>query len=216
MAGGKLKFEIVGVVNDSKYRSLRSPIGPTFYRCGVDPEEFVLSVRTRTPPEAIITPVRRILASLDPGVPFLEVHTMSEEVDNSIAGERMTAALASLFGGIAALLIGVGLYGLLAYTVMQRTREIGIRMALGAKRHDVTGMVLRDAVVMVAVGLAAGIPIALWARTFAASIIEGLPASGFLPVALASMGIVAVALVASYIPARRATKVDPIVALRYE
>ena len=130
-------YEIIGVVSDSKYRSLRAPIVPVFYTCETDFDQFVLNVRTRTRPGAIIEPVRKTLASLDPGLPFLEVHTLAEEADISMAGERITAALASLFGGIAALLVGVGIYGLLAYVVTQRRREIGIRMALGAQPSQI-------------------------------------------------------------------------------
>jgi predicted permease len=216
VAGGKLKFEIVGVVNDSKYRSLRSPIGPTFYRCGADPEEFVLSVRTRTSPAAIITPVRRILAALDPGVPFLEVHTMSEEVDNSIAGERMTAALASLFGGIAALLVGVGIYGLLAYVVMQRRREIGIRMALGAQPTQIGKLIAGSTLIMTTTGIVIGLGAAFAAGHAIQSLLYGIspqdPES--LIAAIIFVGLTSAA--GTILPVIRATRVDPMVALRYE
>src|SRR5208282_4536111 len=107
------------------------------------------------------------------------------------------------------ILAAIGLYGLLAYTAARRTKEIGVRMALGATRGNVTWMVLREALVMVSAGLAAGIPVALWARKFAASLIEGLPPSSVLPISFAALGVIAVALAATYIPARRATKVDP-------
>ncbi len=160
------EYEIIGVVNDSKYRSLRAPVVPTFYTPEINPEEFVLNVRTRMRPEAIIAPVRKTLASLDPSVPFLEIHTLAEEVDNSIAGERMTAALASLFGGIATLLVGVGIYGLLAYMVMQRQKEIGIRMALGAQRDDILKLVVGQGFILTLAGLGIGVLGSLAATRF--------------------------------------------------
>ena len=150
-------YEIIGVVSDAKYRSLRAPVVPIFYTCETDFDQFVLNVRTRTRPEAIIAPVRKTLASLDPGLPFLEVHTLAEEADISMAGERITAALASLFGGIAALLVGVGIYGLLAYVVAQRRREIGIRMALGAQPSQIGKLIARQTLVMTAAGIIAGL-----------------------------------------------------------
>ena len=151
------KDEIVGVVSDSKYRSLRAPVVPVFYECETDFDQFVLNVRTRTRPAAIIEPVRKTLASLDPGLPFLEVHTMAEEADISMASERITAALASLFGGIAALLAGVGIYGLLAYVVRQRRREIGIRMALGALPADIGKLIAGQTLAMTAAGIILGL-----------------------------------------------------------
>jgi ABC-type antimicrobial peptide transport system permease subunit len=144
------------------------------------------------------------------------VTTMSEQVDAAIVPERLVAMLSGSFGTLGLMLAAIGLYGLLAYTAARRTKEIGVRMALGATRGNVTWMVLRETLVMVSAGLAAGIPIALWARKFAASLIEGLPPSSVLPISFAILGVIAVALAASYIPARRATKVDPMVALRYE
>jgi predicted permease len=156
--------EIVGVVSDAKYRSLREPIPPTFYSVvewGYG--SFVLNVRTRVRPESIFEPVRKALAATDPSVAFLEIHTLADEVDASTASERLTAALASIFGAIAALLVGVGIYGLLAYAVAQRKREIGIRMALGARLADIRGLIGRQVCLMVACGVAAGILGALMA-----------------------------------------------------
>ncbi len=150
-------YEIIGVVSDSKYRSLRAPVVPTFYTCETDFDQFVLNVRTGTRPEAIIAPVRKTLASLDPGLPFLEVHTLAEEAEISMTGERVTAALASLFGGIAALLVGVGIYGLLAYVVTQRRREIGIRMALGAQPTHIGKLVAVQTLAMMTAGIISGL-----------------------------------------------------------
>jgi ABC-type antimicrobial peptide transport system permease subunit len=141
---------------------------------------------------------------------------MSDQVDAAVVPERLVAMLSGSFGALGSLLAAIGLHGLLAYTAARRTKEIGVRTALGATRGDVAWLVLRDALVMVSVGLAAGIPVALWARKFAASLIEGLPTSSALTISLAAVGMIVVALVATYIPARRATRVDPMVALRYE
>ena len=137
-------------------------------------------------------------------------------MDASIVPERVVAILSGSFGVLGSLLAALGLYGLLAYTVARRTNEIGIRMALGASRGNVARMVLRDALGMVSAGLAIGVPIAFWARSLAASLIEGLPVKSAVPLVFGAVGMIAVGLLASYIPARRATKVDPVVALRHE
>jgi ABC-type antimicrobial peptide transport system permease subunit len=176
--------------------------------------DFIL--RTSIPPDELTGAVRRSVAGILKGVQVDRVTTMAEQVDASIVPERLIAMLSGSFGTLGLILAAIGLYGLLAYIAARRTKEIGVRMALGATRGDVTWMVLRDALVMVSAGLAAGIPIALWARKFAASLILGLPPSSVLPISFAALGVVAVALAASYIPARRATKVDPMEALRYE
>src|SRR5579863_9608922 len=126
---------------------------PLIYFRGAGFGSFVLNVRTRMLPESILEPVRKTLASLDPGLPFLEVHTLSEEVGDSAAIEQLTAVLASVFGGLAALLAGVGMYGLLAYAVMQRRGEISIRMALGAEALDIVGLTVRQTIEMAAGGV---------------------------------------------------------------
>ncbi len=140
-------FEIAGVVNDAHYRSLREPVPPTFFQV-LAGGNFILYVRTHRRPESLIQPVRQAFTALDPALPFTEVHTLSEEVDDSAAPERLTAILASIFGLFAALLAAVGLYGLLAYAVAQRQREIGIRMALGALPRSIAKLVGGQALVL--------------------------------------------------------------------
>ena len=209
-------YEIVGVVSDSKYRSLRAPIVPVFYTCETDFDQFVLNVRTRTRPDAIIAPVRKTLASLDPGLPFLEVHTLAEEADISMAGERITAALASLFGGIAALLVGVGIYGLLAYVVAQRRREIGIRMALGAQPSQIGKLIARQTLVMMGTGIIAGLGAAFAAGHAIRSLLYGVSPQDPKSLIAAVIFVALTAAAGTIIPAVRAARVDPMVALRYE
>ena len=142
--------------------------------------------------------------------------TMNEQIDSSIVPQRLIATLSAGFGGLGALLAAIGLYGLLAYTVARRTHEIGVRMALGAAGIDVMRIVLRDALWMVCAGLAIGAPLAFWGERVAASLIPDLPVASALPIVVAAAIMIAVGLVAAYLPARRAMRVDPMVALRYE
>ena len=209
------KFEIIGVVNDAKYRSLREPMTPTYYNLGSD-DFFVLCVRTRMRPETIIQPVRRELAALDPALPFLEIHTLAEEVDASAASERLTATLASLFGLLAAMLAALGIYGLLSYAVAQRRREIGIRMALGARPGDIARMIGRQALAMVLVGVAAGLAAAWEAAPAIRSLLYGVTPSDGMSLGTAAAFVLLVSALATAIPAGRAARVEPASALRDE
>jgi ABC-type antimicrobial peptide transport system permease subunit len=137
-------------------------------------------------------------------------------VDSNIVPERLIASLSGFFGALAAVLAGIGLYGLLAYTVSRRTNEIGVRMALGATAGDVGRLVLRDACGMVGAGLAAGVLLVHWSRPLAGSLIPDLKPESAGPLAAGSAAMFAVALLAAYVPARRAARVDPMVALRHE
>jgi predicted permease len=151
--------EIVGVVSDAKYRSLREPIPPTVYHPVVDGFEsgFILHVRTRENPETMIAPIRELLDSLDPSLPIIEVRTLRQEVDASLWQERLLALLSTVFGAIAALLASIGLYGALDYALKSRTREIGVRMALGAEPQRIAGLFSQQAFVLTANGLALGL-----------------------------------------------------------
>jgi predicted permease len=213
----KGEFEIIGVVSDAKYRSLREPMTPTMYGIwGPSGDLFQLVVRTLGRPESVIEPVRRALASLDPALPFTEINTMSEEIDASIAAERTTAALASVFGAVAAALAAVGIYGLLAYAVAQRRREIGIRMAIGARSADIVRMIGAQTIAMAAAGIALGLVAAFLAAPWIRSLLYGIvPAD---PVSLASAGllVVLVSVAATAIPAARAARIEPAIALREE
>ena len=149
-------------------------------------------------------------------VPIVRIVTMNEQIDASIVPERLIATLSGWFGGLGALLAAVGLYGLLAYTVTRRTHEIGVRMALGATRSDVMGMVLHDALWTVCAGLAFGAPLAFWAKSVAVSLIHGLPANSPVSIVFGGVVMIVLGMVAAYIPTRRAMSFDPMVTLRCE
>jgi predicted permease len=206
-------FTIVGVTADAKYRSLREPMTPTFYSVTLD-SGSVMHVRTRMDPRSIIEPVRRAVAALDPALPIVEIHTMEEEVDASVASERLTAMLAAVFGAVAALLAGAGIYGLLAYAVAQRRRDIGIRMALGAEPGAIGRMIGTQALGMVAIGAAAGIAGALVAGRWIQSLLYQVAPSDALSLGLGAAFVIAISLAASAIPARRAARVEPASTLR--
>jgi ABC-type antimicrobial peptide transport system permease subunit len=164
--------------------------------------------------------VRSAVAGIDPNIPLFGISTQSRLIDEALLQERMFAKLTSLFGVLALTLACVGLYGTLSYAVSRRVREIGIRMALGAERTAVLKMVLRETLLLIAVGVAIGVPMSLLATRLASSFISdvlfGLRAMDASSMASAGGLLFLVALLAGYLPARRATRVDPMVALRYE
>lgn len=210
--------EIAGVVSDAKYRSLREPIPPTVYNPVVDgfDDGFILHVRTRLRPEALIAPVREVLHALDPELPFIEVRTLREEVEASLWQERLLAVLAIIFGGIAALLASIGLYGALDYAVKSRTRELGVRMALGAQPARIVGLMSREVLLLVAGGAAAGLcafaVAGVWIRRVLYEVQPWEPMAVLAVLALIGMVAVIAALPATY----RAVRIDPASALRLE
>ncbi len=214
----KADFEIIGLVGDAKYRSLREPIPPTVYNPAVDgfDSDFVLHVRTQQPPEAIIEPMQQALRSLDPELPFLEVKTLREEVEASLWQERLLAALSSAFGGIAALLASIGLYGALDYAVKCRTREIGVRMALGAQPARIVSLLSHETLLLVAggagLGLCAYAAAAVWLRRVLYDV------RSWEPVAVGSVLLLVglVAVIAAAPAVYRALRIDPASALRAE
>jgi predicted permease len=215
----KQSYEIVGVVGDAKYLDLHEPPPRTVYlgafsEHGVNSHSF--AIHAAGDPAALAGAIRRTVAALLKDVPVENMTTLAAQMDATIVPERLTATLSTLFGALGSLLAAIGIYGLLAYTVARRTNEIGIRMALGATRGGVTRMVLVDALGMAAAGLTIGVPLAFWARTLAASLIAGLPATNAVAIVAGAVAMMAVALAAAYLPAQRASRVDPMVALRYE
>ena len=211
-------YEIVGVVKDTRYFGLREAVEGMIYipswRQGAG--DMTLCLRTTGDPKLLIDAVRRTVRNLDSAIPVSEAVTMDEQVNNQISSERLIATLSSFFGGLALLLAAVGLYGLMAHTATRRTREIGIRMALGARRTNVVWLILRDAVMLVIFGAVIGVPIAIGVTRFVASFLYGLSPQDPLTIGLAVATLALVTAFASFLPARRASKVDPMIALRYE
>lgn len=211
-------YEIVGVVGDARYFELREAVEPMIYlpawRGG--PERKTLCIRTAREDTAVVEAVRRRVTAIDAAIPVLASRTMQEQIDNNVVVERLIATLSSFFGVLALLLVGVGLYGVISYTVSRRTREIGIRMALGAQRSSVLWLVLRDAALLLVCGAAIGIPSALLLTRLIRVFLYGVTAQDPLTLAAGFAILVLVAALASLLPARRATRVQPTTALRYE
>jgi len=206
---------ILGVVSDAKYESLRSEIAPTMY-VPSSGGNTSFEVRTRTNPTAMTASIRSIVSQLDNSLPVFEVHTQTELIDRMLFQERMIAKLSGFFGLLALVLACIGLYGLLSYEVSRRTREIGIRTALGAQQRDVMRLVVGQGIVLSIVGAAVGIGVALGVTRYLKSMLYDVHANDPATIASVAILLLFVALAACYVPARRATRVDPMVALRYE
>jgi predicted permease len=213
--GNRSTGEIIGVVGDTKFRTVRSEIAPTLFGPGVG-TEATFEVRTAVDPRTMVPALRSIISQLDNNLPILSIKTESEQIEASFSQERLIARLSSFFGGLSLLLACIGLYGLLSYEVSRKTREIGVRMALGARPSEVLRFIVRQGIALSAVGAVLGILGALGVTRYLASLLYGV--RPFDPLTFLSVALLLglVALAACYIPARRASRVDPSVALRYE
>jgi predicted permease len=213
------EIEIVGVVKDDHAVSLRDPVARWVYTptaAGLDLDQVTFYVRGRGDERAMAAAARESVKRADAGMPVFDLKTMRVQVDESLFLDRMVAALSACFGLLATLLACVGLYGVMAFTVARRTREIGIRMALGAARVSVLWLVMREAAVLAGIGIALGLPGAWALARVVESQFFGLSAADPTTLACATAALATVTLLAGYLPARRATEVEPVQALRYE
>ncbi|HET6216029.1 MAG TPA: ABC transporter permease [Acidobacteriaceae bacterium] len=218
-AGDKSWYSIVGVVADAKSEDLREAVKPTIYvptEQTVVPAGVTFAVRTAKDAAAEAPAVLHAVAQVDGRLSLSGMKTLNDQMDESLLQERLVASLAGLFGILAVLLASVGLYGVMAYTVSRKTNEIGIRMALGSRRIQIAGLVLREALLMVVAGLLLGIPAALATGRLMRSQLYGLGPYDPMTVLFAVGLMTVVAVLACYLPATRAMRVDPMAALRYE
>jgi predicted permease len=217
------EIEIVGLARDAKYTSQRAEIQPTVYQSWrqslLRVDAVVFEVRTAGDPASLTAPIRAAMHEVESNLPLSNVRTQVQQADQTLSMERMFAKLLTLFGVIAQLLAAIGLYGVMAYGVSQRTQEIGIRMALGADRRRVLMMIVRQGMILTVVGIAIGLGGAFVLMKYLESLTDllfGVEARDPATFVLIAVLLGAVALLASLVPARRATKVDPLTALRYE
>jgi predicted permease len=217
--GTATDMEIVGVVKDIKYTSLRDEVPIQMFIPFLASRfvgEMTVYVRTMLPADQLVGLARERVRALDPNLPLYSVRTMQERVTDSLVVERLVAGLSAAFGFLATLLASIGLYGVMAYNVTRRTREIGVRMALGAFGGDVIWLVLREALVLLGAGFVVGLPATLLLARYAQSQLFGVHFADPLTLGLALGSLAIAATLAGFIPARRASRVDPIRALRYE
>jgi ABC-type antimicrobial peptide transport system permease subunit len=211
-------MEIVGVIRDTKYNSVREPAPVTMY---VPYEQtratgMTVELRTAGDPLTLVNSVREAVRQVDANLPVADISTQSEQIETRLLQERLFAQACVLFGVLAGALAAIGLFGVMSYNVSRRTNEIGVRMALGAEGVRVVWMILRQTGVLLCIGLAIGLPAAAIAARLVASQLFALSAMDTLSFTLAVGVLLVVGLIAGLVPARRATKVSPIVALRAE
>ncbi len=219
-SGNPAEMIVVGVAADAKYNDLREKALPRIYAPLANPmwenPAAFYEVRTYADPQAVAATLRRVVQEAAPTLPPIKVHTMSWLVDDSLQTDRFIEQLAGVFSLLALLLAAIGLYGLMAYTVSRRTRDIGIRLALGAEPGNVVWQVLRETLVLVLIGIVIGVPVALGSTHFMRSMLFGLGLADPVAILFAATLLALVATLAGFLPARRASQVDPMVALRYE
>ena len=216
--GERPYMQVVGVVRDGKYGSLEEKTGPFLYEPFAQNFETDMKVvvRSRSDATAAIADVRQQVLALDPELPIPDLDTMEQHISESLVNQRMVAVSTGIFGLIALAVAAVGLWGVVSWSVVQRTREIGIRIALGAERHDVMGLILRDGLRLVASGLAAGVPLAVAVTRVFVDWLFGVKPADPASYSAAAVLLTAVMLLATWIPARAALGVDPVRSLRCE
>ncbi|HKD51786.1 MAG TPA: ABC transporter permease [Candidatus Acidoferrum sp.] len=217
--GTRMDMEVIGVVKDIKYTNLRDEIPEQAYVPYMGSHflgGMTVYLRTGVDPSLLLPTVREKVRELDPNLPMYSLRTTETQISNSLTTERMIASLSTVFGFLATLLAVIGLYGVMSYTVAQRTREIGIRMALGAEQGNVVWMVMREVLRLIGIGVVAGIPAALALTQVVKSQLFGLTGHDPRTLAMATVALTVVACAAGYVPALRASRLDPMKALRYE
>ncbi len=217
--GTKTDITVIGVVRDTKYESMRDEMPIEMYR-PYRQMEFVTGmnayIRTERDPQELFETMRKKVVDLDSNVPVADMITLEKQMEVSLVTERLVASLSTAFALLATLLAGIGLYGVMAYTVARRTREIGIRMALGAFSGSVVWLVMREVFLLLAIGMLIGLPTAWGLSRFVQTQLYGMTPNDPMTVALAVFGIASVAAMAGFVPARKATRIDPMRALRWE
>jgi ABC-type antimicrobial peptide transport system permease subunit len=217
--GEQLDTQIIGVAKDSKYSEVKDAVPALFfvpYKQTERLRSITFCVKTAGDPQQLVAQVPRVMRELDPNLPVEELKTLTEQAQQNVFMDRFIGIMSTSFAVLATLLAAVGLYGVLAYTVSQRTREIGLRMALGAAPTRVRLMILRQVGLMTILGAIIGLLIAAWIGGTAEGILFNMQGRDPVVFAAATLTLTVVALAAGFIPAHRASKVDPMTALRYE
>ena len=217
--GGKRDIDIVGVMKDAKYSEVKETVPPLFLRPYRQNKSFgsaTIYVRTALDTNQLMPQIRKAVADQDPQLPVENLKTLDRQIQDNVFLDRMITTQASAFASLATLLAAVGLYGVLAYSVSRRTREIGIRIALGAGAGNVRNMILKEVAIMATVGTLIGVPAAYALSKYFKSLLYGMEANDPIVFVGCTAMLLLVALIAGYLPAFRATRIDPMVALRYE
>jgi predicted permease len=216
--GTATNIAIVGVVGDTRYEGLRDEIPPEAYLCSYQWQLYgkEVYIRTEGDPSAVMTSIRAAVREIEPSIPITFLMPFEQQLEDSLVTDRMIATLSSAFGMLATVLAIIGLYGVMAYMVTRRSREIGIRMALGARAGSVVWLVMREVLLLVGAGVVVGVPTALALSRLVRAQLYGVQPNDPLSIALSTLLLATVALLAGYVPARRAAGYDPVRVLRYE